>query len=49
MEAILQTLIVKRFGSIPAETVCFDNPTFLVGRQINELLEKVQEGFGLKK
>ena len=32
MEPILQSLIVKRFRSIPAETVTFDNPTFLVGR-----------------
>ena len=32
MEPVLKSLIVKRFRSIPAETVTFDNPTFLVGR-----------------
>src|SRR5260370_38036843 len=32
MEPILRSLILKRFRSIPAETVQFDNPTFLVGR-----------------
>ena len=32
MEPILQSLILKRFRSIPAETVQFANPTFLVGR-----------------
>src|ERR1039458_1467702 len=32
MEPILRSLILKRFRSIPAETIQFDNPTFLVGR-----------------
>jgi len=32
MEPILRSLILKRFRSIPAETVEFDNPTFLVGQ-----------------
>jgi predicted ATPase len=32
MEPILRFLILKRFRSIPAETVQFANPTFLVGR-----------------
>jgi predicted ATPase len=32
MEPVIQTLILKRFRSIPAEAVHFDNPTFLVGR-----------------
>jgi len=32
MEPILRSLILKRFRSIPAETVAFDNPTFLVGQ-----------------
>lgn len=32
MEPILRSLILKRFRSIPAETVFFDNPTFLVGQ-----------------
>jgi len=32
MEPILKSLIVERFRSIPAETINFDNPTFLVGR-----------------
>jgi predicted ATPase len=32
LEAILRSLILKRFRSIPAETVSFDNPTFLVGQ-----------------
>ncbi len=32
MKAILESLILKRFRSIPAETVSFSNPTFLVGR-----------------
>ena len=32
MEPILRSLILKRFRSIPAETVPFDNPTFLVGQ-----------------
>jgi len=32
MDPILRSLILKRFRSIPAETVTFDNPTFLVGR-----------------
>jgi predicted ATPase len=32
MKPVLQTLILKRFRSIPAETVRFANPTFLVGR-----------------
>ncbi len=32
MEPILRSLILKRFRSIPAETVQFANPTFLVGR-----------------
>jgi predicted ATPase len=32
LEPILRSLILKRFRSIPAETVSFDNPTFLVGQ-----------------
>jgi predicted ATPase len=32
MEAVLRSIILKRFRSIPAETVGFDNPTFLVGK-----------------
>ena len=32
MEPLLQTLILKRFRSIPSESVHFENPTFLVGR-----------------
>src|SRR5216684_1745051 len=32
MKPILRSLVLKRFRSIPAETVQFDNPTFLVGR-----------------
>ena len=32
MEPILRSLILGRFHSIPAETVQFANPTFLVGR-----------------
>ena len=32
MEPILRSLILERFRSIPAETVQFANPTFLVGR-----------------
>ena len=32
MEPILRSLILKRFRSIPAETVPFGNPTFLVGQ-----------------
>src|SRR5262245_24024258 len=32
MEPILRSLILKRFRSVPAETVQFSNPTFLVGR-----------------
>jgi predicted ATPase len=32
MDPILRSLILKRFRSIPAETVTFDNPTFLIGR-----------------
>lgn len=32
MEPVLRTLILKRFRSIPAETVTFANPTFLVGQ-----------------
>jgi len=32
MEPILKSVIVQRFRSLPAETVTFDNPTFLVGR-----------------
>jgi predicted ATPase len=32
MEPILRSLILKRFRSIPADTVQFANPTFLVGR-----------------
>ena len=32
MEPVIRQLIVKRFRSIPAETILFDNPTFLVGR-----------------
>jgi predicted ATPase len=31
MEPLLQSLVLKRFRSIPAETVEFTNPTFLVG------------------
>jgi predicted ATPase len=30
-DPVLKSLIVRRFRSIPAETVHFDNPTFLVG------------------
>jgi hypothetical protein len=29
MNPIIRQLILKRFRSIPAETVTFDNPTFL--------------------
>jgi recombinational DNA repair ATPase RecF len=32
MKPVIQSLIVKRFRSIPTERVDFDNPTFLVGR-----------------
>ncbi len=32
MAPVIQKLILSRFRSIPAETVTFDNPTFLVGR-----------------
>ena len=32
MDPLVQTLILKRFRSIPGESVHFDNPTFLVGR-----------------
>jgi len=32
MDPLVQTLILKRFRSIPSECVHFDNPTFLVGR-----------------
>lgn len=32
LEPTLRSLILKRFRSIPAETVTFDNPTFLVGQ-----------------
>ena len=32
MESILRSLILRRFRSIPAETVQFANPMFLVGR-----------------
>ena len=32
MDPMLQTLILKRFRSMPSERVDFDNPTFLVGR-----------------
>ncbi len=32
MEPILKSIILKRFRSIPAEIVEFNNPTFLVGR-----------------
>jgi predicted ATPase len=32
MDSLVQTLILKRFRSIPSECVHFDNPTFLVGR-----------------
>ena len=32
LEPILRSMILKRFRSIPAETVSFDNPTFLVGQ-----------------
>jgi predicted ATPase len=32
MKPILRSLILKRFRSIPADTVNFDNPTFLVGQ-----------------
>ncbi|MCY3707548.1 MAG: AAA family ATPase [Caldilineaceae bacterium] len=31
-EPILRTLILKRFRSLPAEVVEFDNPTFFVGQ-----------------
>src|SRR5262249_8303096 len=32
MEPAVRKLIVQRFRSIPRETVSFDNPTYLVGR-----------------
>jgi predicted ATPase len=32
VDPVIRTLILERFRSIPAETVAFDNPTFLVGR-----------------
>ncbi len=32
MGPLVQTLILKRFRSIPSESLDFDNPTFLVGR-----------------
>jgi predicted ATPase len=32
MEPILRSVILKRFRSIPSESIQFDNPTFLVGR-----------------
>ncbi len=32
IDPLVQTLILKRFRSIPSECVYFDNPTFLVGR-----------------
>jgi predicted ATPase len=32
LEPILRSLTLNRFRSIPAETVSFDNPTFLVGQ-----------------
>jgi predicted ATPase len=32
MDPVLKSLVIKRFRSIPAETVEFANPTFLVGR-----------------
>ena len=32
MDPLVQTLILKRFRSVPSESVHFDNPTFLVGR-----------------
>jgi predicted ATPase len=32
VDPVLQSLTLKRFRSIPAETVTFDNPTFLVGQ-----------------
>jgi hypothetical protein len=32
MDPIVRTLILKRFRSIPSESVAFDNPTFLIGR-----------------
>jgi recombinational DNA repair ATPase RecF len=32
MSIVIQKLILKRFRSIVAETVQFDNPTFLVRR-----------------
>jgi len=32
MEPILQSLILKRYRSVPAETVLFANPTFLIGQ-----------------
>lgn len=32
MDPIVRTLILKRFRSIPSDSVAFDNPTFLVGR-----------------
>ncbi len=31
VDPVLKSLVVRRFRSIPAETVIFDNPTFLVG------------------
>ena len=32
MKPVLDTLIIKRFRSIPTECIAFENPTFLVGR-----------------
>jgi predicted ATPase len=32
MDPVVRTLILKRFRSIPSESVSFENPTFLVGR-----------------
>jgi len=32
MDPILRSLVIKRFRSIPVETVELTNPTFLVGR-----------------
>src|SRR5271165_538806 len=32
MQPVIERLILKRFRSIPSETIEFDNPTFLVGR-----------------
>ena len=32
MEAVIKKIVLKRFRSIPAAVIDFDNPTFLVGK-----------------